>query len=157
MRAERTLSDISVTRRSGALAEVVTVAGEIDIATYTQLRAVLLKAVDEGPGSVVVDMEAKDNANDSNQRGVAELCGRCGRGVAAISPDGDVWPCVFSRWIPVGNVLTSPLAEILAGQAMADAVASIPNGRQAECEPDLCEPDIMCTPGSPPSSCAPRT
>jgi MoaA/NifB/PqqE/SkfB family radical SAM enzyme len=83
---------------------------------------------------------------------ISELCGRCGRGVAAISPDGDVWPCVFSRWMPVGNVLTESLAEIMAGQAMADAVASIPAGGRGGCEPD-----DACSPGTPPSSCNPRT
>jgi MoaA/NifB/PqqE/SkfB family radical SAM enzyme len=83
----------------------------------------------------------------------AELCGRCGHGVAAISPDGDVWPCVFSRWMPVGNVLTSSLTEIMAGRAMADAIASIPAGRRGSCDPTETE----CTPGSPPSSCRPRT
>lgn len=90
---------------------------------------------------------------------ISELCGRCGRGVAAISPDGDVWPCVFSRWMPAGNVLASTLAEIITSQAMADIVASIPNGRRGSCDPDSddCDPDAMCTPGSPPSSCAPRT
>jgi MoaA/NifB/PqqE/SkfB family radical SAM enzyme len=83
---------------------------------------------------------------------VSELCGRCGKGVAAISPDGEVWPCVFSRSMPVGNVLTSSLAEIMASKAMADAVASIPNGRQV-----TCDPDTECSPGTPPSSCGPRT
>jgi MoaA/NifB/PqqE/SkfB family radical SAM enzyme len=82
---------------------------------------------------------------------ISELCGRCGRGVAAVSPDGEVWPCVFSRWMPVGNVLTSSLAEIMAGRAMADAVASIPNGRSGRCDPDTCRP------GTPPSSCGPKT
>ena len=51
------MSDISVTRTSGEHAEIIAVAGEIDIATYGQLRAELIKAVDEGTGSVVVDME----------------------------------------------------------------------------------------------------
>jgi anti-sigma B factor antagonist len=51
-----TLSGITVTRRSGELADVVTVAGEIDIATYGQLRAALITAVDDGPGTVIVDM-----------------------------------------------------------------------------------------------------
>jgi MoaA/NifB/PqqE/SkfB family radical SAM enzyme len=87
---------------------------------------------------------------------ISELCGRCGQGVAAIGPDGEVWPCVFSRWMPVGNVLTSSLAEILAGRAMAEAVALIPNGRRRSCGPD-CDPNTACSPGSPPSSCDPRT
>lgn len=87
---------------------------------------------------------------------ISELCGRCGYGVAAVSPDGNVWPCIFSRWMTVGNVLTSPLADIMAGPAMADAVARIPQGRRSECAPD-CSPSANCSPGSPPSSCRPRT
>lgn len=81
-----------------------------------------------------------------------ELCGRCGRGVAAIGPDGDVWPCVFSRWMPVGNVLTEPLAAILAGPVMVDRVASIPASRGRACDPDQ-----ECKPGYPGSECNPRT
>jgi anti-sigma B factor antagonist len=50
------MSDITVTRRTEGAAEVVTVTGEIDIATYARLRAILITAVDAGPGSVVVDM-----------------------------------------------------------------------------------------------------
>jgi MoaA/NifB/PqqE/SkfB family radical SAM enzyme len=87
---------------------------------------------------------------------ISELCGRCGQGVAAVSPDGNVWPCIFSRWMTVGNVLTSPLADIMASSAMADAVAAIPQGGRSECAPD-CSPSAGCSPGSPPSSCRPRT
>lgn len=47
--------------------------------------------------------------------GLDELCGHCGDGKIAISPSGQVWPCVFSRWMPVGNVRERPLADILAG------------------------------------------
>jgi MoaA/NifB/PqqE/SkfB family radical SAM enzyme len=82
----------------------------------------------------------------------AELCGRCGKGVAAIGPDGDVWPCIFSRWMPVGNVMTTPLSEILTSRAMADAVAAIPPQRAR-----ACDPEAECSPGSPPSSCQPRS
>ncbi|MGX2995576.1 SPASM domain-containing protein [Streptomyces sp. JNUCC 64] len=45
----------------------------------------------------------------------SQLCGHCVSGVIAVSPDGSVWPCVFSRWVPVGNVLNAALVDILAG------------------------------------------
>jgi MoaA/NifB/PqqE/SkfB family radical SAM enzyme len=45
----------------------------------------------------------------------SQLCGHCTSGVVAISPHGAVWPCVFSRWLPVGNVLEASLADILGG------------------------------------------
>jgi hypothetical protein len=52
----------------------------------------------------------------------------------------------------VGNVLSEPLAAILAGQAMTDRVASIPPQRRKPCDPDQ-----ECTPGTPGSDCNPRT
>ncbi len=39
---------------------------------------------------------------------VNELCGHCAQGVVAVSPTGEVWPCVFARWMPLGNVRTTP-------------------------------------------------
>ncbi|AUS81820.1 radical SAM protein [Actinoalloteichus sp. AHMU CJ021] len=41
---------------------------------------------------------------------MTQLCGGCGNGKVAVTADGTVWPCVFSRWLPVGNVRVAPLA-----------------------------------------------
>lgn len=86
------------------------------------------------------------SAND-----VAQLCGRCGDGIASISSNGDVTPCVFSRWLSVGNVRENSLGQILAGPAMVQAVARIPARHE-----NACDPDTECTPGVPPSECSPR-
>src|SRR5581483_11458456 len=43
--------------------------------------------------------------------------GRCGDGRAAISPDGDVSPCVLGRFLVAGNVKVTPLTDILSGTA----------------------------------------
>lgn len=48
---------------------------------------------------------------------VSQLCGHCADGRVAISPTGEVWPCVFARWLPVGNVRTATLADILVAPA----------------------------------------
>ncbi|WP_101254049.1 radical SAM/SPASM domain-containing protein [Streptomyces barkulensis] len=84
----------------------------------------------------------------------AKLCGRCGSGVAAIGPTGEVSPCVFSGWMGVGNVRHTPLAAILGGEAMTRATTAIQGaaGRNDPCGPD----DEECTPGFPGSSCSPR-
>jgi MoaA/NifB/PqqE/SkfB family radical SAM enzyme len=96
--------------------------------------------------------------------GAAELCGNCGQGVAAISATGEVWPCVFARWMPAGNVLHAPLADILAGTAMAQAVARIPARQRTPagpvmCDPRACKPSRPCNPdsndGCSPSACRP--
>ncbi|GAB2839117.1 radical SAM/SPASM domain-containing protein [Lentzea nigeriaca] len=48
-----------------------------------------------------------------------ELCGRCGHGAVAISATGEVWPCVFARWISLGNILDTDLSVILSKVAAA--------------------------------------
>lgn len=55
----------------------------------------------------------------------AQLCGRCGAGSIAVAPDGTVWPCVFSRWLPVGNAREEVLAEILTGAAMRTTITTL--------------------------------
>lgn len=80
----------------------------------------------------------------------SELCGHCGQDVAAVSADGDVTPCIFSRWMKAGNVRETPLADILAGPAWAGALAQLPPRREP------CDPNQECPPGFPPSSCDPR-
>jgi MoaA/NifB/PqqE/SkfB family radical SAM enzyme len=102
---------------------------------------------------------------------VSQLCGNCGRGIAAVLPSGDVCPCVMARWLTAGNVRDVPLAEILSGPALAAVTAVIPARptRRAgspdaalacapDCAPaldsDICPPPAMsgcgpdCTPAS---------
>ncbi|MDT0317292.1 radical SAM/SPASM domain-containing protein [Streptomyces millisiae] len=85
------------------------------------------------------------------------LCGRCGDGRAAIGPDGEVSPCVFSDWMSVGNVRSTPLARLLDGALMTDATATIRRAvRSEKCAPDQrCYPDqTPCYPAQTP--CAPK-
>lgn len=97
---------------------------------------------------------------------LSELCGHCGRGKIAIAPNGDVWPCVFSRWMSVGNVRQQALADIVTGSAISEAEQQIataakkpgnkPDGKPG-CDP-LCCPSTMCDPQCSPScgpSCRP--
>ncbi|MEV4183902.1 radical SAM protein [Streptosporangium canum] len=77
-----------------------------------------------------------------------QLCGNCGHGRCAISPTGDVWPCVMSRFLPTGNVLRQPLAEVLSGPTWRDALAQVPSREGRACGPD-------CNPASDGNDCAP--
>lgn len=90
---------------------------------------------------------------------VSELCGHCGRGRAAVSPDGEVWPCVLSRWMRTGNVREQSLAEILCGPVWREMVAAIPSAT-AICGPDKtgCRPKDNggdCQPADKPA-CKPK-
>ncbi len=57
---------------------------------------------------------------------VSELCGRCGKGRAAIGMDGQLTPCVLGRFLVAGNVLDTPLSDLFAGQAWRDILAVVP-------------------------------
>lgn len=77
---------------------------------------------------------------------VGELCGRCGRDNLAISPDGDVWGCTISRFLPsVGNVRTHSLATILESPAMRSLIETIPP-RTAACQPGGDSAPSVCGP-----------
>ena len=90
----------------------------------------------------------------------AQLCGKCGNQKCAISPTGQVWPCVFSRWdsTTIGNVQDLPLAQILKGTTAVAVNAQLQQvfaaRRQEEfCRPDCspdCHPTIMCNPNCTP-------
>ena len=86
------------------------------------------------------------------QPDLTQLCGHCGDRQVAVAPDGSVWPCVFSRWLPVGNVRQDALAEVLAGPAMTGTAATLAKhfaGRAAKgpCDPK-CGPN--CSPACRP-------
>lgn len=68
---------------------------------------------------------------------VRELCGHCGDSRAAVLPDGNVAPCVLSRWMTAGNVRETSLTEILSGPEMGSLIATIPSSRG----PSVCNPE----------------
>lgn len=66
-----------------------------------------------------------------------------------------MWPCVFARWMPVGNVRESPLAEILAGPAIEEACNELIRGAsRREKERVKCGPESQCGPAK--SDCEPH-
>jgi radical SAM protein with 4Fe4S-binding SPASM domain len=87
------------------------------------------------------------------------LCGRCANGNLAISPTGDVWPCVFTRWMPVGNVREQSLNDILNSDRMATVVSELREEftHHAVCVPNMCDPQCgpSCSPACTPTGCAP--
>ncbi|WP_335983141.1 radical SAM/SPASM domain-containing protein [Streptomyces sp. CA2R106] len=92
---------------------------------------------------------------------ITELCGHCANGRAAVLPDGSVAGCVMSGgMMTAGNVLTTPLAEIVSSPAWATLAAAIPRPRRtAAHRGDECHPVGECTPGddcSPMHECTPN-
>lgn len=48
----------------------------------------------------------------------APFCHNCLSGKLAVTANGDVYPCIFARGNPCGNILTAPLSEVLQGVAL---------------------------------------
>ncbi|MFI6274367.1 radical SAM protein [Streptomyces sp. NPDC050988] len=82
---------------------------------------------------------------------VSELCGHCFHQRAAISPDGDVYGCILSRFLPTGNVKGLTLEEILSGPRWAEARTAVPVRTGQGCAPD---DSSDCDPANTPA-CAP--
>lgn len=91
----------------------------------------------------------RDQWPDSSQ-----LCGGCARGKVAIASNGDVWPCVFARWILLGNVRTTLLGNIVTASRMEAIRAQISHSGSSreECAPETpkCNPETQCHPANSP-------
>jgi MoaA/NifB/PqqE/SkfB family radical SAM enzyme len=109
-----------------------------------------------GVEEVTVDRLRQVGRGVRDQRpGLEQLCGHCARGNAAVSPAGDVWPCVFSRWLVLGNVRRQSLSTILASPRAEGVRASIagsfaggsgercpPTDDGSPCQNPLCPPHL---------------
>jgi MoaA/NifB/PqqE/SkfB family radical SAM enzyme len=86
--------------------------------SYARTRANIAEAVRRGIPLRAGVIDLGDGQRSTRPAGKRRAAVRkhCGNGVAAISPNGVVWPCVFSRWLPIGNVCERELAEILTGR-----------------------------------------
>ncbi|MGW1077799.1 radical SAM protein [Streptomyces sp. NPDC002537] len=82
---------------------------------------------------------------------VDELCGRCFRERVAISPNGEVYGCILSRFLPAGNVKEQGLSAILRSETWAEISARIPVAA------DPCTPQDSsdCAPANTPA-CLPK-
>lgn len=142
----RTRANITKARQLG----IPLRAGVIDLGDKQRTAQAMTELRELGVSAVGYDrLRQVGRGEREQQQSIEQLCGHCGDGVAAIGPDGSVWPCVFSRWLPVGNVLTTPLAEVLAGPAARRTQAELGAQfaqRVANCTPD-CNP--QCNPCSP--------
>jgi MoaA/NifB/PqqE/SkfB family radical SAM enzyme len=151
----------SYTRTKANIAEAVRRgialrAGVIDLGDGQRARDAQTELVDLGVPAIGYDtLRQVGRGVRDLPAGIDQLCGRCGNGVAAISPNGDVWPCVFSRWLPIGNVLDTELAAILASPRAEEIRVSLEQSfRSRASSEQACQPS--CSPNCDPIACGPR-
>ncbi|MEU9111845.1 radical SAM/SPASM domain-containing protein [Streptomyces sp. NPDC048483] len=82
---------------------------------------------------------------------IDDLCGHCALGQCAIGPDGNVWPCVLGRFITLGNVRETPLAEIWNSTTTTQARAEIAAAHDLKPAESCTPPQFLpsCTPCGP--------
>jgi MoaA/NifB/PqqE/SkfB family radical SAM enzyme len=134
-------------------------AGVVDMGGGQRATQAVAELVDLGIPSPGIDqLRQVGRGIRDEQASMDQLCGRCADDVLAISPTGDVWPCVFSRWLPVGNVLQQSVADVLASPDLkstrSELAANFSQRPQASCFPDPCHPD--CNPPTCQPNCSPR-
>jgi MoaA/NifB/PqqE/SkfB family radical SAM enzyme len=133
-------------------------AGIIDLDPEQYAERAVSELIELGVPAVGYDrVRGLGRATQEKSAAANQLCGQCGLGSAAVSPDGTVWPCVMARWMPVGNVQQHSLGEIFSAlpRARADltkqgmrvtvdqtmnAGTCTPCGPQGNCYPIHCHP-----------------
>lgn len=135
-------------------------AGVLDLAAGQRSEQAQQELVSLGVDEIGTDTLRKvGRGAGSRAPSASQLCGSCTSGVIAISPQGTVWPCVFARWMPLGNVLDHELADILTGpdaqaaHAELDAEFVARVQRETPCVPRMCDPQCgpSCGPACNPS------
>lgn len=122
--------------------------GVIDLSGEQRSTQAIRELTELGVADVGMDrLREVGRGIGSGEANTDQLCGQCASNVLAVSPSGEVWPCVFSRWLPVGNVKESSLGEIVASTALRDVRADLGEqfARRAEgmappCVPNMCDP-----------------
>ncbi|MGH3695085.1 MAG: radical SAM protein [Pseudonocardiaceae bacterium] len=129
--------------------------GLIDVQDGQRVGQARVELTSLGVANIGVDRlrQVGRGARDQRLDDVSQLCGGCARGKVAVAGNGDVWPCVFARWMRVGNVHESALAEILAGPSMAETCSKLKHMATLKKDKKKCEPESKCHPAE--DDCSP--
>jgi sulfatase maturation enzyme AslB (radical SAM superfamily) len=90
-------------------------------------------------------------AHGDVRQDLAQLCGHCGIGRAAVLPSGQLTPCVMGRWLACGNVRDTALAHILSGPAWRHTMTLVPR------YPEVRDRGLDCPPASDGNDCPPAS
>ncbi|MFF4603982.1 radical SAM protein [Streptomyces sp. NPDC001339] len=143
----RTLANITEARRRGIPVRV----GIVEVFDGQRVQEARAEIEALGITNVTMDrVRAVGRAGGTAAPGVDALCGRCGRGRAAILPNGDLALCVLSRFMPCGNVREQRLGDLIGSEQWWRTVEQVPAASAGGCAPD----DSACQPGQP--ACLPK-
>lgn len=131
-------------------------AGIIGIMEEQQVRAAYDELTDLGVEYIGVDYLRQVGRGVRDEKpNIDQLCGHCGDEKIAILANGDIQPCVFSRWgeFTVGNVQEQSLKEILRSYRATKVLGKL--REEFDRTVTACRPN--CTPNCKPSAGDPCT
>lgn len=148
---KQTISNIAWSLESGLEVRVGIIQTPLNSDTIHQTRGFLTRL---GVPSVAIDRQravGRGAMGCATQSPLSELCGNCGNGIVCVTPSGEVFPCIFARFHPIGKISESGLEQILRGRKLRSFRAMLPAPLQkpaTSCNPDLlrgcpCSPDLL--------------
>jgi MoaA/NifB/PqqE/SkfB family radical SAM enzyme len=160
----------SITQRSGSLIKTIESikwalkvglklrVGIIDIGINSQTIEKTRSFLEHlGVSSVSVDRHrriGRGSSSTTSSSQIDELCGKCWEGKLCVTPTGDIYPCVFSRFYPVG-ITDEGLSKVLQGNRLHDFRSKLKSKAQNQAQ---CHPNRTCTPATRcgPERCNPK-
>jgi MoaA/NifB/PqqE/SkfB family radical SAM enzyme len=105
----------------------------------------------------------------TGQCDMRELCGECRGNILCVGSDGNISPCIMSKFWSVGSLLETPFKELITSAKLARIRGEIDRATvqpqqdrkmsgqyiPAICDPKTCGPYSTCTPTTGPGPCAP--
>jgi len=166
---ERTLRGIRLSIAKGIAVRVGVIEMDANATEVEEAKALLSSLGVESVGSDRVRGIGRGHDLVSDSHPFNELCGACWKGKLAIDSDGNAFPCVFSKFCPVGNIRGN-LISVVQGDQLHDFRNSMRKRMLAEkrgfgvgpgsnCDPATCYPQTRpCNPDCAPSSetCVPQ-
>jgi radical SAM protein with 4Fe4S-binding SPASM domain len=140
---DRTLSNACEALRRGIPLRV----GVVDVDDGQDVAGAVAQLESLGVTSVRVDRLRQVGRGVRDQApSIEQLCGKCADGTLVVTPGGDVLPCVFARWLVLGNVRDTGLREIYESAALTRRELRSRFVLQADdCDPD-CDPRCLPCP-----------
>jgi MoaA/NifB/PqqE/SkfB family radical SAM enzyme len=156
---EKTLRGIRLALEKGLHTRAGVIAMDANIKEVEETKTFLAELGIESVGSDRVRGIGRGNNLLPGVLPMDELCGSCWKAKLAVDADGNAFPCVFSKFLPLGNIREG-LAPIVECASLRDFRNTLKNRMitAAPCYPDGCDP-ATCYPASRPCSpeCAPSS
>lgn len=111
-----------------------------------QTTITLQSLKDDGFQNIGVDHIRGIGRGDTSdtEKPITKVCGNCWKGSLAIDPNGKAYPCIFSRFAPLGSVeggLSTLLQGVKHQEFREELHAVKPNAFQTVCHPNSCGPN----------------